>query len=209
MDDSSTSVVMSNRISWRKFDKIRKSQILENSTTSSPNENVLSDDITPTPKRKHGSLTVLSETTKAALLAEAQTWSNDKAVNWSSLAQQHGLLKPNGGQTVKEFMKVNNIQAPLKPKALTRSVRRRWKALPGGVPFPMPHHSDFHRKALQSIDINLGVSIVPASIPSLSFNKANNQIVESTSTVYAKKIPLCCKVLHGKILPIAHCFSLT
>ena len=121
MDGSSTTDVMSNRISWRKFDRLRKSQTLENSsaisalnqTPSRKRQNVQSDENTPPSKRKHGSL-MLPKLMEESLLAEAQTWIDDATVNWSSLARQYGIMKPNGGQLVKDFLRAHDIPAASK-----------------------------------------------------------------------------------------------
>lgn len=191
MDDCSTNTVMGNRISWRKFDAIRKSQTLDSlSTPSRKRKRVLSDENSPPPKRKqHGSLS-LPVTIKEDLLAEAQTWTDDETVNWSSLARRHGVVNRNGGQTVKEFLRAHSIPAASKVQRKGRSLRRKRKVLPGGIPFPMQHHSSSQKKKLQSCGINVGVSVVPTSISSFSFDKTDNKVVEITSSVHAKKIPL-------------------
>ena len=54
----------------------------------------------------------------------------------------------------------------------------------------MPHNSVYHRKELQSSDVNIGVSVVPTSISSFSYKKTENKVVETTSTAHARKIPL-------------------
>ncbi len=97
---------MSNRISWRKFDKIRISETLENhSANSTLNQTPTRKRKNPSPnenkplssKRKHGSPSILSKTTEEELLSEAQSWGDDKIVNWSNLARQYGITKANGG----------------------------------------------------------------------------------------------------------------
>ena len=118
MDDSSTSTVMGNRLSWRKFDTIRRSQALDNSagpsTPSRKRKLPQSGENLPESKRKkHGSLS-LPFATKENLLAEARTWTDDETVNWSRLAREHGIANPNGGQTVKEFLRAHNIPAASK-----------------------------------------------------------------------------------------------
>lgn len=198
MDSTSTSTVMSNRISWRKFDKIRTAETLENSsahsvldqTPSRKRKNPPSDENTPSSKRKHGSPTTLSKTAEEDLLAEARSWSDNETVNWSSLARRYAMTKANAGQSIKEFLRSHNILTASKEQRKGRSHRRKRKLLPGGIPFPMQHHSAFHKKELQSGEINLGVSVAPTCVSSYSYSKADNKVVETTSTVYAKKIPL-------------------
>ena len=116
MDETSANTVMSNRMSWRKFDHIRKSSTLESSSslneTPTRKRNHPSDENTPPAKRKHGSPT---DTVKLdAVFTEAQTWSDDETVNWSQLARRHGITSGNGGQTVKEFLREKGIAAALK-----------------------------------------------------------------------------------------------
>ena len=59
MDENGTATVMGNRISWRKFDKVRKAETLENRPTTSQTPsrkraNISSDENTPpAAKRKH------------------------------------------------------------------------------------------------------------------------------------------------------------
>ena len=57
MEESGLNTVMSNRLSWRKFDKMRKDEALQSSITT-PNrrhlESVANQSIPPA-KRKHGS----------------------------------------------------------------------------------------------------------------------------------------------------------
>ena len=73
------------------------------------------------------------------------------------------MNKANAGQSVKEFLKEYNIPAASEEQRKRRSVRRKRKVLPGGIPFPMSHHSAFHKKELKSFDINIGVPVVPTS----------------------------------------------
>ena len=128
MDDSTMNTVMSNRLSWRKFDTIRKTQTLDNS--SALNQRPSKTDESPPSKRKHGSLSFLSKAMQEDILAKASAWSDNETVNWSSLARQHGITKPNGGQSVKEFLRDHNIPAASKEECEGRSLRRKRKVLP-------------------------------------------------------------------------------
>lgn len=122
-----------------------------------------------------------------------QTWSTDKTVNWSQLAQQHGITSRNGGQTVKEFLREKGIAAALKERK-GKSVRRKRKTLPGGIPFPMQRPSSFFkeqiREQVKSGEVVNGTPVVPTSVVSFTYDKANNEVVETASTVCARKIPL-------------------
>lgn len=111
-------------------------------------------------------------------------------MNWSSVARRYGMTKANAGQSVKEFLRNHNIPAASKDQKKGRSLRRCRKVLPGGIPFPMQHHSAFHKKEVQSAEVNVGVSVVPTSVSSFRYSKDDNNVVNTTSTVYANKIPL-------------------
>lgn len=195
MDETSASTVMSNRMSWRKFDDIRKSSTLESSSplnkTPSRKRNHPTDENTPPTKRKHGSPTDLVKLD--AVYTEAQTWSTDEIVNWSQLARRHGITSRNGGQTVKEFLRERGIAVALK-ESEGRPARRKRKTLPEGIPFPMERPSSFFKKLIneqvQSGEMVNGTPVVPTTVTSFTFDKANSEVVETTSTAFARKIPL-------------------
>ena len=194
MDSTTINTVMGNRISWRKFDKLRISEAMEGTANSqkTPTRKRLTDltdeNSTPSrPKRRHGSSTILPKAAEEELLTEARSWSADKIVNWSSVARRYGLTKANAGQSVKEFLRNHGIPAASVEQRIGHSLRRKRKVLPGGIPFPMQRPSAFHKKDLPE---NIGVLIVPTSVPSFRYSKANNEVVDVTSTVHARKIPL-------------------
>lgn len=198
MDESGIDIVMRNRISWRKFDEMRKSSTLEShpSLTHTPSRkrmSSLSDENVPPAKRKHGSPMNLSTAAEESILAEAQLWSENEKINWSALARRYGLTQKNGGQSIKEFLRDHNIAAASKQDC-EHSVRRKRKTLPGGVPFPMQHPSSYHKKKLfdetQSGEVPIAISVVPTVVPSLTYNKEEKNVVENDVTVYASKVPL-------------------
>ena len=131
-----------------------------------------------------------------ALLTEARSWSDDETVNWSALEKKYGVTTANGGQSIKEFLRSHNIPAASKTSEQHngRLLCRKRKVLPGGIPFPMQRHSSFHKKELfrkvQSDEIVEGNPVVPTSVSSFSYNKTSDEIVESTSMIYARKIPI-------------------
>lgn len=131
MDSVATSTVMNGRLSWRKFDQMRKSEGLVETPTRK--RSCPTDENTPPPKRKHASPV---DTSKKGCV--------DESINWSDLAKQHGFLSKNGGQSIKEFVCDHNA---LKSKE-GHSVWRKRKTLPGGVPFPMHRHSLFHKRKI-------------------------------------------------------------
>lgn len=117
MDENSMTTVMSNRISWRKFDKIRKSKTLEDhpqTPTRKRKTPFTNENTPPSPKRKHASPTNISPVVEEALLEEALAWDEDENVNWSDLARKHGISKSNGGQSVKELLRDHDIPAASK-----------------------------------------------------------------------------------------------
>ena len=72
------------------------------------------------------------------LLAEADTWSPSKAINWSKLGSRYSLTTPNRGQVIKEFLKEQNIPAAKVAQKTARAPRRAKKRLRGGrTSFPM------------------------------------------------------------------------
>jgi hypothetical protein len=121
------------------------------------------------------------------LLTEARSWKSNMTLNWSDLARRYGITKPNGGQSMKEFLRDHDIPAALGESQHGRSHRRKRKTLPGGIPFPMQRPSIFHKKKILSSEES---SVVPTPVSTFTYNKTSNEVVETTSTVYAKKVPL-------------------
>ncbi len=187
IDSTQTECVMGNRISWRKYDRMRKAGVLISPKASqSP--------ITPsTPSRRHGSNSKLSSEQKDGLLSEAQEWSENEIVNWSKIARRYGLTNSNGGQTVKEFIRGKDIHFGI-AKERNQSARRRRKRLSEGIPFPMPRPSTYHKKMLgdmvNSGEIAQGTNVVPTEITSFTFDKQSSTVTEITTTAHARKISL-------------------
>lgn len=204
MDATGTTTVMGNRLSWRKFDKIRKDEALE-SNVSTPNRKRSCDsqpnDIPPS-KRVHGSLSSLSSVDKESLLTEARSWTDKDSINWSELARKYHVPGKNGGQSVKEFLKDHMIPAASIGQQEGRTPRRKRKTLPGGLPFPMQRSSSFHKqqvmRKIESSEIDLGDPVVPTLVRSFKYNKKENVVVESQSTFSARKISLL--NIHKKLL---------
>ena len=194
MDQNSLDTVMSNRLSWRKFDKIRKSNAFEKTPTRKQTGMQTNENALPATKRKHGTVLSISKHTQDELILKAQSWGENEVINWSALAREYGIAGPNGGQSIKEFLREHSIPAAFEEQRMQRSARRKRKTLPGGIPFPMPHHSAFQRKQLfakvESGEVIQGESVVPVSVPSLTVNKPDKQVVQTMTEVFAKKIPL-------------------
>jgi hypothetical protein len=136
----------------------------------------------------------LTKSAEEDLLKRAYAWGENEVVNWSKLARDYGIATSNGGQSIKEFLSGYNIPVALQEQRTQRSVRRRRKVLPGGVPFPMQRSSTFLKKKLfsqvQSGELVQGVNVVPTSVPSFTTNKSEKTVSQTTTTVFAKKIPL-------------------
>lgn len=200
MEKEGVNTVMSSRLSWRKFDKMRKDDALESCSSlhQTPkrkrSESTTSSENVPPAKRKHGSPLNLEDSAKEDLLSKARLWGENELVNWSELARQYGITKSNGGQSVKEFLKENNIPVALREQRVQRFPRRKRKKLPGGIPFPMSRPSSFHRKKLfdlvQAGNVVQGEPIVPVSVPEFAVDKSSKAITQTSSTVFAKKISL-------------------
>lgn len=129
-------------------------------------------------------------TFKEALLAEARTWGDDEEINWSNLASKYGLTSANRGQTLKEYLKDQNIPAAMKTHG--HSMRRKRKSLPGGIPFPMQRPSTVHKRRLVDLmqSENSTIDVVPTTTCSYTYSEEDKALQERTLTVYSKKIPL-------------------
>ena len=107
-----------------------------------------------------------------ALLQEAETWPENKNVNWSQLARNYGLHSPNGGEIIKEFLEQIGIPAaPINQKP-TRAKRRCIKKVRGdGLLFPMfslvQHGKQKLLELIQKEEVNIGEEAVPSSKYSL------------------------------------------
>ena len=103
MNENSLSTVMANRISWITFNKMR-------TTTLTDRKRRTTNEDMPPPKRiatYNGSFEEISD--QQSLLEEARSWLPEQKVNWSELAKQYGIQKKNGGQIIKEWLKIHNI----------------------------------------------------------------------------------------------------
>ena len=112
--------MLQNRLSWRTYDKLRKTEGL---TTCSSRKRLadLIDDATQS-KRRRTDLPLMVK--KENLLQEALSWPPDKVVNWSQLARDNGLSCSNGGQMIKEYLRNNNIPAANNNQRPLRAARR-------------------------------------------------------------------------------------
>ncbi len=161
-------IVLQNRISWRAFDKIRKTEGL--ATTPKRQRSTQTTEETPEPQpkrqRRHGTLSVDVDMEK--LLQGASAWSPTEEINWSKLARKYGLTTANGGQVIKEILLDHNIPVASISQRNTRASRRPRKKLKRSrVSFPMQHTLSFHRETLKQRIVDgelvVGVEVVPTS----------------------------------------------
>ena len=96
MDKTAATTVMGNRISWSKFDSIRKQALCDEVKKTDGTD-------TQNPPKKHGCKPEALCVDKENLLQEAQSWSPTQNINWSELARRYGLNKKNGGQCIKNI----------------------------------------------------------------------------------------------------------
>ena len=95
INTDSDMLVLQNRISWAKFDNVRKTQGLRKSVLEKSEK-------TPNQKGKHGCNSENLLIDKNKLLQEAKVWQPGQHINWTQLGQKYGLTTPNCGQIVKE-----------------------------------------------------------------------------------------------------------
>ena len=146
---------MQNRVSWSLFDKIRKEQGLTDRKRDSSGAS-----LPQAKRRKHGSNSSIDT---AALLQEASEWQENEDINWSELARQHGINKPNGGQLVKEILADQGVPAALKTTRQNRAPRRSKLTTKNNVAFPMyapvTQHKQILSQKISDGDVLLGKEI--------------------------------------------------
>ena len=185
--------VLQNRISWRKYDKMRQSSGLT-STPKRTRETM--EDGTPTPpaKRWHGMRGENLLIDKEQLLAEATAWDANERVNWSELGTKFGLSCPIRGQIIKEFLAEHGIQAALISQRKFRAPRRAKKRLRGGrISFPMPPPATTERQKLkeriESGKFTLGEEVVEQEYTQFRVTSQAELTVTKTK-ISARKISL-------------------
>ena len=100
-------MVIGNRMSWSKYNKMRLSQSFE-----TREEALLRTNTTGITERiiRHGVTTENLVIDKEALLQEANQWSPDQNINWSEVGHKYGLTCHNRGQVIKEFLSGTALQ---------------------------------------------------------------------------------------------------
>ena len=191
MNESSLSSVMANRMSWTKYDSLRKSTLTERQSVK--RGGIRDENETPAKKSKHTG-SIEDSTELSNLIQEAKSWPPQQPVNWSQLARRCGISKPNGGQMIKEAFKQHGIPAANEPQREKRKQRRRRKTLPGNIPFPMqlcPRILKAQlKKEIEKGTILIGEEVVPTQYTSYKVNTGEKLITEEKYQVKAQKIPL-------------------
>ena len=188
--DCASDIVLGNRISWSVYEKIRKTEGLELPQKRSAGDQTT--DVPITKRRKHGNIGQIDQT---QLLNEAASWSPNETVNWSFLARQYGITKPNGGQIIMEFLQEHKVPAALMAQRPTRAPRRCKKKLRSGkVSFPMyptamTEHNKIHQR-IEKGEIEIGTEVLTATQSRYSVNKHTNSVEIENVEVGARKIPL-------------------
>lgn len=126
------------------------------------------------------------------LIEEAEKWEPNKKINWSQLGSKYGLTTANRGQVIKEFLAEKGIPTACTAERTNRAPRRSKKKLTGGhMSFPMYQPVAVQKKKvsmkIESGEIHTGVEIVPTSY---SADKASCSIIQQTTHITARKVPL-------------------
>ena len=195
-EQESINMVLTNRISWRKFDKLNKMEGL----VTPERKRQLPDAEEPAPKRKHGCSSKslpLDSLAVERLLNEAKGWSPSEKVNWSQVACRYGLTSPNKGQIVKEFMEEQGIPAASISQTPTRAPRRSKKKVQGGrlsIPMhrPLPLQRQNLQKKIASGKVSIGEEAVKSTYTQYTLDPVNLTVVEKNKDVFARKIPFLC-----------------
>ena len=195
-EQESINMVLTNRISWRTFDKLNKMEGL----VTPERKRQLPDAEEPAPKRKHGCSSKnlpLDPLAVERLLEEAKGWLSFEKVNWSQVASRYGLTSPNKGQIVKEFLEEQGIPAASTSRTPTRAPRRSKKKVQGGrLSIPMHRSLPLQRQNLQekmaSGKVSIGQEAVKSTYTQYALDSVNLTIVEKNKDVFARKIPFLC-----------------
>ena len=184
--DKASDLVLQNRMSWRTYDKLRKTEGLVMCAHEKLPEKR---------KRRCGKLVDKLKIDRDKLLSEVKTWPANQNVNWSNLAREYGIHSPNGGQTIKMYLKEHNIPAASVNQRPSRAKRRCISKIGNeGVSFPMyPPVTHERQKVLQRTkegEINIGKEVVESSYRNYSVDSKTNQVQENTIKISARKISL-------------------
>lgn len=158
------------------------------------------------PKKHHGKLTNI-KFDRQNFLQEVSSLKEGSIVNWTGLARKYNLknqnnkLPSNAGQIVMSFAKENGIDIykfnkhnQVSGRDILRRIRRAKKRLfKSKVSIPVPRSGKvlkaIVKKNIEEGIINLGQKIAPKTFTNNTINKEGN-LVQTTSTVYGRKIPL-------------------
>ena len=192
MDKQTATTVMGNRISWKVYNKMRTTPLIDKNTTRKRKSETNTDDLPPPKKRTHtGNIGDMMDVPR--LLEEARAWPADQVINWSEVARRYGVTKPNGGQYVKEVLAKFGIIAATQNHRPQRKPRRARKVLLPGIPFPMERSIKYHKQKIaeqvKDGKILQGEKVVETTYTKLIISK-ESIIEEECCSFSAQKIKL-------------------
>ena len=182
-------MVIGNRMSWSKYNKMRLSQSFE-----TREEALLRTTTKGIIERRHGVTTENLAIDKEALLQEANQWSPDQHINWSEVGNKYGLTCHNRGQVIKEFLSGHGIAVAQKRQRGNIARRKRLK-LPGGEISQPTHPTVKEEKQILQERVNSGqymegIAIEPKQFECFHVNRTMNEVEQHQTTVHARLIPL-------------------
>eukprot|EP00731_Ephydatia_muelleri_P013922 Em0007g1232a len=144
-------MVIGNRMSWSKYNKMRLSQSFE-----TREEALLRTTTKGIIERRHGVTTENLAIDKEALLQEANQWSPDQHINnWSEVGNKYGLTCHNRGQVINKFLSGHGIAVAQKRQRGNIARRKRLK-LPGGEISQLTHPTVRVEKQILQERVNCG-----------------------------------------------------
>ena len=180
LEDGSFTTIFCENESLSAYNRKRKAMCLE---------------ITPQPKKRRPHTPNLSSVTwdKDAVLAEVEAWPEDRMVNWSEIARNHGIDAKNGGQIVKELARANGIDVGAmdgRPEGVrVRSQKRRLGSDILAPCLPSVSKIKAQRDALvKSGQIQLGQPCVPFTLT--RWVVKNGEVERRDHEVSGRKISL-------------------
>ena len=110
MNENADKLVLQNRLSWNRSEKVRKSQGLATKTRKRKGRRTGENrEEQSAKKRRHGCTSSSLNIDKEQLMSEACTWQPDENINWSELGCRYGLHTANRGQIIKEYLAEQGI----------------------------------------------------------------------------------------------------
>lgn len=193
-DKHAEEFVMRNRVSWSLFDKMRKTNLEDTPNRKRKGNPPATNTGTPPKQRCHGVKADNLEFDKDRLMQESSQWDELAKINWSELARNYGITKPNGGQIVKEFLAQQGVAAAQINQHPTRTPRRSKRKMFGKVSFPMPSPVSYQKKVLddkiQRGEILIGDEVAETTYTKFKVDRTNSTKSKEPVPLYARRIEL-------------------